>query len=83
MYLSGLKLFSKLLIFVVMLSHTLDGDQSRHILEVGNLAACLAVYVHVILVGLLCTCTCNLFTQVHEMFDLDPASWAALVAQLV
>ena len=25
----------------------------------------------------------NLFTQVYEMFDLDPASWAALVAQLV
>ena len=25
----------------------------------------------------------NLFMQVHEMFDLDPASWAALVAQLV
>ena len=25
----------------------------------------------------------NLFIQVHEMFDLDPASWAALVAQLV
>ena len=25
----------------------------------------------------------SLFTQVYEMFDLDPASWAALVAQLV
>ena len=25
----------------------------------------------------------NLFIQVHEMIDLDPASWAALVAQLV
>ena len=25
----------------------------------------------------------NLFTQVYEMFNLDPASWAALVAQLV
>ena len=25
----------------------------------------------------------NLFTQVYEMFDLDLASWAALVAQLV
>ena len=25
----------------------------------------------------------NLFIQVHEMLDLDPASWAALVAQLV
>ena len=24
-----------------------------------------------------------MFTQVYEMFDLDPASWAALVAQLV
>ena len=25
----------------------------------------------------------NLFIQVYEMFDLDPPSWAALVAQLV
>ena len=25
----------------------------------------------------------SLFIQVYEMFDLDPASWAALVAQLV
>ena len=35
------------------------------------------IHVHIYLVPV------NLFIQVHEMLDLDPASWAALVAQLV
>ena len=35
------------------------------------------LYIHVHVVSV------NLFTQVNEMFDLDPASWATLVAQLV
>ena len=35
------------------------------------------IHVHVYRVSV------SLFTLVYEMFDLDPASWAALVAQLV
>ena len=35
------------------------------------------IHVHVYQVSV------NLFIQVYEMFDLDPANWATLVAQLV
>ena len=35
-----------------------------------------AVHVHV-------HCKVSLFIQMYEMFDSNPASWAALVAQLV